>query len=48
MAYFQGYTHVQISEMMAVPLGTVKGRMRIALHKLKSLLEGSKPGLTID
>jgi RNA polymerase sigma-70 factor, ECF subfamily len=48
LAYFQGYTHVQISEMMEVPLGTVKGRMRIGLHKLKSLLEGSKPELAVE
>jgi hypothetical protein len=27
---------------MKVPLGTVKGRMRIGLHKLKSVLEGSQ------
>jgi RNA polymerase sigma-70 factor (ECF subfamily) len=48
MAYFQGFTHSQISEQMDVPLGTVKGRMRIGLHKLKALLEGSKTGMAID
>jgi len=48
LAYFQGYTHTQISEMMHVPLGTVKGRMRIGLHKLKTLLEGSTQELAID
>jgi RNA polymerase sigma-70 factor (ECF subfamily) len=48
LAYFEGYTHVQISELMNVPLGTVKGRMRIGLHKLKSLLEGSRPELAIE
>jgi RNA polymerase sigma-70 factor, ECF subfamily len=48
LAYFQGYTHTQISEMMDVPLGTVKGRMRIGLHKLKTLLEGSTQELAID
>jgi RNA polymerase sigma-70 factor, ECF subfamily len=48
LAYFRGYTHTQISEMMAVPLGTVKGRMRIGLQKLKALLEGSQTGLAID
>jgi DNA-directed RNA polymerase specialized sigma24 family protein len=26
---------------MQVPLGTVKGRMRIGLHKLKAALEGA-------
>ncbi|HZU14381.1 MAG TPA: sigma-70 family RNA polymerase sigma factor [Chloroflexota bacterium] len=40
LAYYQGYTQTQIAEMMQVPLGTVKGRMRLALHKLRSSLEG--------
>ncbi|HEX6508749.1 MAG TPA: sigma-70 family RNA polymerase sigma factor [Chloroflexota bacterium] len=48
LAYFKGYTHTQIAELMEVPLGTVKGRMRIGLHKLRSLLEGSQTGLAID
>jgi RNA polymerase sigma-70 factor (ECF subfamily) len=48
LAYFEGYTHVQISELMEVPLGTVKGRMRIGLHKLKSLLDGSRAELAIE
>jgi RNA polymerase sigma-70 factor (ECF subfamily) len=48
LAYFQGYTHSQIAQMMEVPLGTVKGRMRIALHKLRSLLEGSQTGLAVE
>ncbi|HEX8917519.1 MAG TPA: sigma-70 family RNA polymerase sigma factor, partial [Chloroflexota bacterium] len=38
LAYFKGYTQTQIADMLAVPLGTVKGRMRIGLHKLRSLL----------
>ncbi|MBV9279243.1 MAG: sigma-70 family RNA polymerase sigma factor [Chloroflexi bacterium] len=48
LAYFQGYTHSQIAQLMEVPLGTVKGRMRIGLHKLKSLLESSQTGLAVD
>lgn len=48
LAYFSGYTHTQISEMMNVPLGTVKGRMRIGLHKLKALLEQSTSELATD
>ena len=35
MAYFSGYTHIEISEMMDLPLGTVKGRMRLGLKKIK-------------
>jgi RNA polymerase sigma-70 factor (ECF subfamily) len=48
MAYFQGYTHTQIAQLTEVPLGTVKGRMRIGLHKLKALLEESHAGLAIE
>ena len=48
LAYFKGYTHTQIASQMQVPLGTVKGRMRIGLHKLKSLLESSQTGLAVD
>jgi len=39
LAYFSGYTHVEIAQLMGVPLGTVKGRLRIGLQKLKSLLD---------
>ena len=37
LAYFSGYTHVQIAELLNVPLGTVKGRMRLGLHKMRGL-----------
>jgi len=42
LAYFGGYTHVELAELMGVPLGTVKGRMRIGLQKLRRQLEGSR------
>jgi RNA polymerase sigma-70 factor, ECF subfamily len=48
MAYFQGFTHSQIAERMDVPLGTVKGRMRIGLHKLRSLLEQGHTEMAVD
>jgi RNA polymerase sigma-70 factor (ECF subfamily) len=48
MAYFQGYTHTQIAQLMEVPLGTVKGRMRIGLHKLKSLLEQMHAEMAVE
>lgn len=35
MAYFQGYTHEEISEELQIPLGTVKSRIRTALQELK-------------
>ncbi len=46
LAYFSGYTHVEIAELMGVPLGTVKGRLRHGLHKLKAFLEG--PGMEMS
>ncbi len=47
LAYFSGYTHVEISELMDVPLGTVKGRLRMGLHKLKAFLERPEVGVSI-
>jgi len=40
LAYFGGYTHAEISDMTRVPLGTVKGRMRLGLEKISSYLLG--------
>ena len=39
LAYFGGYTHAEISEQWNIPLGTVKGRMRLGLQKLRLLLQ---------
>jgi hypothetical protein len=33
LAYFGAYTHVEIAKQMGVPLGTVKGRLRMGLRK---------------
>ena len=35
LAYFSGYTYVEIAELLDVPLGTVKGRMRLGLKKMR-------------
>jgi RNA polymerase sigma-70 factor, ECF subfamily len=45
LAYFGGLTHTEISEQLQIPLGTVKGRMRLGLQKMKSLL--AKRGLGV-
>ena len=39
LAYFGGFTHTQIAEMLDMPLGTVKGRMRLGLEKMRDGLE---------
>ncbi|HEY8770460.1 MAG TPA: sigma-70 family RNA polymerase sigma factor [Thermoleophilaceae bacterium] len=40
LAYFGGFSHSQIAEMLEMPIGTVKGRMRLGLEKLRRALEG--------
>jgi RNA polymerase sigma-70 factor (ECF subfamily) len=35
LAYFGGFTHVEIAEMLSLAPGTVKGRMRLGLAKLR-------------
>jgi RNA polymerase sigma-70 factor (ECF subfamily) len=40
LSYFGGYTNREIAAMIRVPLSTVKGRMRLALEKLHSYLQG--------
>ena len=39
LAYFSGYTHVEISDLLKLPLGTVKGRMRLGLRKIKDYFD---------
>jgi RNA polymerase sigma-70 factor (ECF subfamily) len=41
LAYFGGFSQSEISRMLGVPLGTVKGRMRLGLEKIRGeLAEG--------
>src|SRR5918912_2092831 len=42
LAYFSGYTHLQISELVDVPLGTIKGRMRLGLKKMRDCFDHPK------
>ncbi len=39
LAYFGGFTHTEIAEMLDTPVGTVKGRMRLGLGKLRHRLD---------
>jgi len=38
LAYFGGLTHYQIAEALELPAGTVKGRMRLGLQKMRLVL----------
>jgi RNA polymerase sigma-70 factor, ECF subfamily len=38
LAYFGGFTHTEIAEMLGAPVGTVKGRMRLGLKKMRERL----------
>jgi len=37
LAFFGGLTHSELAEYLGLPLGTVKGRLRLGLEKLRSL-----------
>ena len=39
LSYFDGLSHAEIAEVIGIPLGTVKGRVRLALERLRSLSE---------
>jgi RNA polymerase sigma-70 factor (ECF subfamily) len=39
LAYFGGFTHREIAEMLDAPIGTIKGRMRLGLEKMRAGLE---------
>jgi RNA polymerase sigma-70 factor (ECF subfamily) len=38
LAYFGGFTHTEIAEMLDAPVGTIKGRMRLGLKKMRAQL----------
>jgi RNA polymerase sigma-70 factor (ECF subfamily) len=46
LAYFGGFSHSQIAEMLKLPAGTVKGRMRLGLTKMRVAL-GDTAGIVL-
>jgi RNA polymerase sigma-70 factor (ECF subfamily) len=39
LSYFSGYTHTEIAELLNLPLGTVKSRMRLGLKKIREYFD---------
>jgi RNA polymerase sigma factor (sigma-70 family) len=39
LAYFAGLSQSEIASVIGIPLGTVKGRMRLALDRLRSVVD---------
>jgi RNA polymerase sigma-70 factor, ECF subfamily len=46
LAFFGGFSHSQIAEMLKLPAGTVKGRMRLGLSKMRFAL-GDTPRVAL-
>ena len=49
LAYFGGFSHSEIADMLGAPIGTIKGRMRLGLEKIRTTLaegfpDGDAPG----
>jgi RNA polymerase sigma-70 factor (ECF subfamily) len=42
LAYFGGFTHTEIADILDAPVGTVKGRMRLGLKKMRAQLGESQ------
>lgn len=40
LAYFGGFSHTEIADLLGLPAGTVKGRMRLGLTKMRVALAG--------
>ena len=41
LAFYGGYTHSEIAELLGDPIGTVKGRMRLGMEKMRASLEAA-------
>lgn len=40
--YYEGKTHEEVAEELNIPLGTVKGRLRLSLQKLRVMFEAKE------
>lgn len=46
MAYFGGLSHSEIAASLATPIGTIKGRIRLALDRLRTVLGSTSDPFT--
>lgn len=44
LAFFDGLSHSEIADSLGLPLGTVKGRMRLALSRMRTLIDDTDLG----
>jgi RNA polymerase sigma-70 factor (ECF subfamily) len=44
LAYFKGQSHREVAETLGQPLGTIKTRIRLAMQKLRQLLQDEQNG----
>lgn len=44
LAYFGGFTHTEIAGMLEAPVGTIKGRMRLGLEKMRAHVDAAGVG----
>jgi RNA polymerase sigma-70 factor (ECF subfamily) len=42
LAYYGGFTHSEIATMLDTPIGTIKGRMRLGLQKMRTQLRSAE------
>jgi RNA polymerase sigma-70 factor (ECF subfamily) len=48
LAFFDGLTHVEIARVLELPAGTVKGRIRLGLQKLRDALQRTEDPIEPD
>jgi len=41
LAFYGGYSHSEIADLLDTPIGTIKGRMRLGMEKLRRSLEAA-------
>ena len=41
LAFYGGYTHSEIAQLLDTPIGTIKGRMRLGMEKMRRSLEAA-------